>query len=108
MTLNLLLKIATNAPEGYIELMEECWNSDPKKRPTANIAFSKIQEMWRNEEINSNKNNPTKIIKSPDIGPVMNNPGANYKSRHLSKTIHSAMYLRSLRSSKQFTIDIED
>jgi serine/threonine protein kinase len=27
--------IVTNAPEGYIELMKECWHSDPKKRPRA-------------------------------------------------------------------------
>ncbi|RGB40482.1 kinase-like domain-containing protein, partial [Rhizophagus diaphanus] len=26
--------IVTNAPEGYIELMKECWHSDPEKRPT--------------------------------------------------------------------------
>ena len=29
--------IVTNAPKGYIELMKECWHSDPDKRPTANI-----------------------------------------------------------------------
>ncbi|RIA85499.1 kinase-like domain-containing protein, partial [Glomus cerebriforme] len=27
--------IVTNAPEGYIELMKECWHSDPEKRPKA-------------------------------------------------------------------------
>ncbi|CAI2190370.1 2049_t:CDS:1, partial [Funneliformis geosporum] len=27
--------IVTNAPEGYNELMQCCWNSDPFKRPTA-------------------------------------------------------------------------
>src|SRR6266542_2280720 len=27
--------IVTNAPENYIELMQECWNSDSDKRPTA-------------------------------------------------------------------------
>src|SRR6266542_659571 len=26
--------IVTNASEGYIKLMQECWNSDPNKRPT--------------------------------------------------------------------------
>ncbi|CAB4494716.1 unnamed protein product [Rhizophagus irregularis] len=42
---------------------------------------------------------PTKIIQSSDIGPVtMNDPGAIYKSRPLSKMIQSAMSLRSSRS----------
>ncbi|RIA98823.1 kinase-like domain-containing protein, partial [Glomus cerebriforme] len=27
--------IVTNAPDGYIDLMKRCWDSDPKKRPTA-------------------------------------------------------------------------
>ncbi|RGB40386.1 kinase-like domain-containing protein, partial [Rhizophagus diaphanus] len=27
--------IVTNAPDGYIELMKECWHSDPEKKPTA-------------------------------------------------------------------------
>jgi serine/threonine protein kinase len=87
----------TNAPEGYIELMKECWNSDPNKRPTANSLLSKIKTMW-NHEIKNHKN-PTKIIKSPDIGPVTtNNPGANYKSRPLSGMIKSAVSTINLRS----------
>ncbi|CAB4482902.1 unnamed protein product [Rhizophagus irregularis] len=44
-------------------------------------------------------NNPTKIIKSSDIGPVTkNNPRAIYKSRNLSGMIQTAMSLRSSRS----------
>jgi serine/threonine protein kinase len=89
--------IVTNAPEGYIELMKECWHPDPKKRPTATDIESKIKMIENNE--GKNWRNPTKIIKSPDIGPVTNNnPGAIYKSRPLSGMIQSAMSTRSLRS----------
>ena len=48
--------------------------------------------------ITMKKINSTKIIKSPDIGPITNNPGANYKSRPLSTMIKSAESTRSLRS----------
>jgi serine/threonine protein kinase len=88
--------IVTNAPEGYIELMKECWNSDPHKRPTATDLYGKIYKMWNRE---CNNPNPTKIIQSLDIGPVKtNHSGAIYKSRPLSGMINSAMSLWSLRS----------
>jgi hypothetical protein len=93
--------IVTNAPEGYIKLMEECWQSDPNERPMATDIRGKIREMCNNEHYNKSKfnNNQTKIIKSPDIGPVTkNNPGAIYKSRPLSGMINSAMSLRSSRN----------
>jgi serine/threonine protein kinase len=86
--------IVTNAPEGYIELMKECWHSDPSKRPKANDISEKIDKMP-----------PTKIIESPDIGPVTtNNPNAIYKSRPLSRLIQSAA---SLRSSRNQSINLE-
>jgi serine/threonine protein kinase len=89
--------IVTNAPEGYIELMKECWHSDPNKRPTVTDIHKKIIKMQNNENMYVGAN-PTKIIKSPDIGPVtINNPGAIYKSRPLSCMINSAMSLRSSR-----------
>ncbi|RGB36337.1 kinase-like domain-containing protein [Rhizophagus diaphanus] len=34
--------IVTNAPEGYIELMKECWNSVPNKRPEATDIYMKL------------------------------------------------------------------
>ncbi|PKK73474.1 hypothetical protein RhiirC2_775985 [Rhizophagus irregularis] len=37
-------------------------------------------------------------MKSQVIGPITNNPGAIYKSRHLSKMVKSAESTRNLRS----------
>ena len=49
--------------------------------------------------------NPTEIIKSPDIGPVtINNLNAIFKSRPLSGMIQSAI---SLRSSRNRSINLE-
>ncbi|RIA91165.1 kinase-like domain-containing protein [Glomus cerebriforme] len=94
--------IVTNAPEDYIDLMKECWHSDPNKRPIANYVKYKIEEILR-------KNNqiPTEIIASSDIGPVTtNNPGAIYKSRPLSGMIQSAMSTRRLRSQSITSNDL--
>jgi serine/threonine protein kinase len=101
--------IVTNAPEGYIELMKECWLSDPKKRPSATDVFDKILIMRDKEWENTNYENPTKIMKSSDIGPVTtNNPGAIYMSRPLSKMIHSAMSLRSQSTNLEIGKQIYD
>ena len=95
--------IVTNAPEGYIELMKECWHSDPKKRQSATEINEKIRNMRDKEYFDEIK---TKIIESLDIGPAkINNPGAIYKSRPLSGMINSVMSLRSSRS--QSTIDLK-
>jgi serine/threonine protein kinase len=88
--------IVTNAPEGYIELMKECWHPDPKQRPEAINIYEKIKNIRENELKNIQQTNPTKIIESPDIGPVTkNNSGAIYKSRPLSGMIQSATSLIS-------------
>ncbi|EXX51360.1 Ypk2p [Rhizophagus irregularis DAOM 197198w] len=86
--------IITNAPKGYIDLMKECWHSDPKKRPKTVEILKKIDEVLVNEQ-----ENKTEIIESSDIGPVTtNNPDAIYKSRYLSGMIKSAASKRSLKS----------
>ncbi|GET60472.1 kinase-like domain-containing protein [Rhizophagus irregularis DAOM 181602=DAOM 197198] len=78
--------------------MEECWHSDPDKRPQITNIKERINEI-HGKESEIYLKNPTKIIESSDIGPVTkNNPGAIYRSRPLSAMINSAMSLRSLRS----------
>jgi hypothetical protein len=83
--------------------MQECWHSDLGKRPhTRQICYTLagINQILANE-----RKNPTKIIKSPDIGPITTyNPGAIYKSRPLNTMIKSA---ESTRSSKSQNIDSE-
>ncbi|RIA88844.1 kinase-like domain-containing protein, partial [Glomus cerebriforme] len=90
--------IVTSAPEGYIELMKQCWHSDPNERPTATGLEERFSNIYYKEQSCFNKKNPTEIIKSPDIGPITtNNPGAIYKSRPLSVMIKSAESTRNLK-----------
>src|SRR5688500_9340470 len=65
---NIRPPIIKNTPKGYIELMQECWNPDPNKRPTASNIYEEL--------ININSielENPTEIVKSSDIGPIIAN-----------------------------------
>ena len=87
--------------------MQTCQHSDPKKRPYAyqikhGVYNSQIRgyELDGIEQILENeRKNPTKIIKSPDIGPITTyNPGAIYKSRPLSTMIKYAESTSRLKS----------
>jgi len=74
--------------------MQKCWNPDPNKRSTVAKILSKLDSIYEIE-----RKNPTNIIKSSDIGPIItNNPGAIYSSRPLSGMIKSAISIRNLRS----------
>ncbi|GBC10592.1 hypothetical protein RclHR1_09760002 [Rhizophagus clarus] len=93
--------IVTNAPEGYIELMKECWCSEPMKRPEPKVIFAKLHDIWRKEYVC-----PTEIMKSPDIGPTIDyNPGAIYKNRSLNVFIKSAESIRNSKSQSKRKIE---
>ncbi|CAI2165734.1 3941_t:CDS:1 [Funneliformis geosporum] len=79
--------IVTNAPEGYVELMQSCWNSHINKRPTIIDIELEINKMKDDESINT-----TKIKKSSDIGPI--DHGVTYD---LDAKIKSDESLRSKR-----------
>ena len=82
--------IVTNAPVGYVELMQECWHPDPDKRPTAINLMEKIKVIKYYDWV--------EVVASPDIGPIENNPGAVYKSRLLSTMIESTNPTGNLKS----------
>src|SRR6266540_2208257 len=94
--IELIIKICKNfrppiikdTPKGYTELMQECWDYDPNKRPTTFNILERLNNIERVE-----KSNPTEIIKSLDIGPVIVNNLD--KSRPLSERIKSAISIRS-------------
>src|ERR1043165_2025274 len=86
--------IINSTPKGYNELMQECWDSDPNKRPTTGYIYETLSNI---EEVE--RGNPTEIKKSLDIGPIIINE--LNKSRSLSKVIKSA---KSIRSSKSQSI----
>ena len=60
--------IITNAPKDYVKLMQECWKPNPRERSDDNYIIDKLYEILDNEV-----NDPTEIIKLPDIIPT-NNP----------------------------------
>ena len=78
------------APSGYIKLMQECWNSDPIKRPNAHDIMQKLDDMLKHEV-----NNPTEIIKLSEITDII--PTSKPKSKQLSSAIIST---RSLELGK--------
>ena len=86
--------IIKNTPKSYNELMQECWDSDPNKRPTTGYIYETLSNI---EEVE--RGNPTEIKKSLDIGPIIIND--LNKSRSLGKVIKSA---ESIRSSKSQSI----
>ncbi|CAI2170035.1 14125_t:CDS:2, partial [Funneliformis geosporum] len=41
--------IVTDTPEGYVKLMQECWHSNPKRRPTADDIKSRVLSITNSE-----------------------------------------------------------
>ena len=89
--------IIENIPKGYIELMQKCWDSDPNKRPATIDIFETLKNVEEYE-----KENPTEIIKSLDIGPIITNDLG--KSQPLSKIVKSAESIRNLESQSISTL----
>ncbi|CAB5369209.1 unnamed protein product [Rhizophagus irregularis] len=86
--------------------MNECWHPNPNERPTATELKGKLWNILNEEQ--DPFSTPTKITKTPDIGPVTaNNPRAIYTSRALSAMIKSIEFTKCLKIQDYFTKELE-
>ncbi|CAI2172263.1 4274_t:CDS:2 [Funneliformis geosporum] len=89
--------IDTNAPEGYIKIMQNCWHSNPNKRPSASNICDIIEQIILKEE-----NNPTKIIKSLNASPVITNKFTSGKRKYDDNNHNDKYCNESKKSNKSF------
>ncbi|POG79906.1 hypothetical protein GLOIN_2v1745849 [Rhizophagus irregularis DAOM 181602=DAOM 197198] len=87
-------KITDETPEDFANLIKKCWNSDPKKRPSAK-KICECLNSWSNMDKDINQFNQAEEIrleltKSKSIGPEFNgttHSEAIYTSRSLGSFI---------------------
>ena len=60
-------KIVPGTPLEYENLMKQCWDADPTKRPDVNYLYDKIDEMCTSNYLNESKEIESKEIKSKEI-----------------------------------------
>ncbi|PKK66539.1 hypothetical protein RhiirC2_29089 [Rhizophagus irregularis] len=78
-------KIVPGTPLEYKNLMKECWDADPLKRPDANTLCYKIRKINLNYQ-----NMPDELFKSEMDNVVMNKVEENYTSSKLiTSKIHN-------------------
>ncbi|GBC00349.1 hypothetical protein RclHR1_03820014 [Rhizophagus clarus] len=118
-------EITDDTPEDFVNLMKKCWNSDPKKRPSAKQVCEKFN-LWSTLEKNADhidKFNQAEeirleLIRTKSIGPEFNEKPHSksiYKSRSLSSIIseysstNSSMNsLRQKFVTREYDLDINN
>ncbi|PKY30014.1 kinase-like protein, partial [Rhizophagus irregularis] len=92
-------EITNDTPECFANLMKNCWNSDPLKRPTIDTVWDSLEEMYYgDEEFEQAEEKRMELIKLKQLGPKFSeksHPKAIYTSRTLSSLISKASTINS-------------
>ncbi|POG81574.1 hypothetical protein GLOIN_2v1506394 [Rhizophagus irregularis DAOM 181602=DAOM 197198] len=79
-------KIGSGVPSKYKEIMKQCWDANPSKRPDAATLFDEIQKMREDSYNNDNANEfNTLEYNSSQISQVNSNSSSNLHLLSTSK-----------------------
>jgi len=97
-------EITNDTPEEFADLMKKCWNSDPKKRPSAK-KICEILNLWSNKQKDVTyfmqaEEIRLELIKSKMLGP-------NFNEKRHSKAIYTSRLLSPLISSSSTSFDMK-
>jgi serine/threonine protein kinase len=78
-------------PKCYVELMKQCWNKNPSKRPTAEMVYNEIVDWYNSyeskKEISEEFKTADEVQANEIIREIYIHPEASYNSRLLSEFI---------------------
>ncbi|GES91789.1 kinase-like domain-containing protein [Rhizophagus clarus] len=91
-------EITYDTPEYLANLIKQCWDSDPSKRPDIDIIRSNFSKFREFETLEQAENKRLKLIQLKKLGPEFSektNPKAIYTSRALSSLISKTSTISS-------------
>ena len=100
-------KMISGTPLEYKELMEQCWDADPTKRPDINTLCKKIRSLYRSYLINENDeqqtNNITSIVDNFQLNTNFSINSTNSINSFLRNSSSRVYYFKDLPEPRNAT-----